>query len=714
MQVSISKNEFKIHLDKGNKLRKEGKFAEAIKKYTQALQSNPNCILALIGLAAIYESRKEYDRAIAHYQQVVEINPQHSISYAKLGKVMMLQGNIYEAIAAYQKAITIKANLPAWVYIELGNALRKNQELDEAVTAYQKAIEIKPNNQAIYRLLEESQALKQDGDIYLKIWSSLNQTNLDDFDNARSSYPRDIDQEVVSEYFNSHSNYKVIHLPRLNEEDEQFIQDAGLSLKYLKLNLQKPITREEIAGQKTSYGGRDLEFLEDRLSMIEENCQRYQLPMKGRDSRNRLTMLTENCQRRLSIIQEGYVSAICPFSGIKVSSNRSLFLTPAQCFYRFVGQEVFYLIFNAIGTSLYIPSQELLLMTTLSKCNGSIVNAWKTYIVTNWDKIASYLNNSSQVKTVAVVGLHHFGTGHSLIDDLSGIQMLSDSGNLNKVDKYLVVNGTEYYGGIDEIFPEIDSEKVKRVELFQIRDEIIENNYLGVRLGERFVRDSLAQRIYQASLKKCSSDLLAEVEVAKKDYFPLIWVNCRLGSRRWLSQVEGIAKILKSLAKDFPKLGVVFDGISRTDIHGNLLFNPKDEEGIKKEKDNLSQIQSLLPQEIKIYDVIGCPMYEQLLWAHAIDLYMSPFGGGLSKVVSIANKPGVMHSSKSSIISKEYLLYHRLRKNSAFVTPVSEHHIVDSPDDKFTKKLEINRSYDCDWRGIYEKVLKLASSLKRD
>ncbi|MEM9274414.1 MAG: tetratricopeptide repeat protein, partial [Cyanobacteria bacterium P01_F01_bin.143] len=671
-----SKEYSKVHLQERPQLSKEVKFDEAIEQYTEELRDNPNCSSALIGLAEIYENRKEYEQAIAYYQQIIKIKPQHSLFYAKLGRLMTIQGNIPEAIIAYQKAIKIRADLPAWVYLGLGKALMENQELDDAISIYQKALEIRPKNQALYRLVEQSQALKQQGELYLHIWNSLNQTNFDNFDDSQISYPKKIDRELAHQYFSSQSKCKTFYLKRLSQEDKQFIQDSGLSLTYLELNLQKLIRKEGVSEQELNFSSHHIE-------------------------------------RQLSLVEENRIFAICPTTGTTVASQFSLFLSPRYCFYRFVGHEVFYLFSDFKNDCLYFPDRELIFATSKDKIKKSVINDFKGYFVSNWEKIGLYLRNSKKVKTVAIVGLNKISTAHAIWDDLSGIQMLFDNGKLDKIDKFLVFDGPEFYGGIDEIFPEINSKKVKRLPRSKLKNEIMKNNYFGLRLSEHFVRDSLAKRIYQVSVKKCSSDLLAEVEAVKKNFFPLLWVNFRIGKRTWLSQVEGIANILKNLSSNFPKLGVVFDGISVVDIHGNLLINPNQEESIKKEKNTLSQIQSLLPQEIKVYDTIGCPMYESIVWAHAIDLYMAPLGGGLAKVVSIANKPGVLHANKY-LLKTRPLLYSKLREHSALSVLVNEQDVMDAPDDQFTKKTELDRSYDCDWRSIYEKVLKLASSLKRD
>jgi hypothetical protein len=49
---------------------------------------------------------------------------------------------------------------------------------------------------------------------------------------------------------------------------------------------------------------------------------------------------------------------------------------------------------------------------------------------------------------------------------------------------------------------------------------IVENNYLAVRVANVFVRERLATRIYEGSLKRCSPEFVAEVYRAKNKHFP--------------------------------------------------------------------------------------------------------------------------------------------------------------------------------------------------
>ncbi|MDJ0632871.1 MAG: tetratricopeptide repeat protein [Xenococcaceae cyanobacterium MO_188.B29] len=281
MQKSGDIATFKTYVDKGIQLKKEGKLASAIEKFSKALQLNPKCLSALNQLMGIYESKKEFDRAITYLQQVIQLQPDNGLAYARLARAMMTQKNIQGAITNYQKAITLQPDQPAWVYDGLGDTLNQNGQIDEALAHYKKVIEIKPDipqfyirlaklyykqgqfNSVIdsyqkaiklkpdlplqiYKSLAEALELQgrtdeavkwlksaprvQEGETYLQIWNALNQTDLQILEEESSSYPTEIDRQAVEQYFTQTSKYKLLNLTSLSEEDKRFIESVGLSL----------------------------------------------------------------------------------------------------------------------------------------------------------------------------------------------------------------------------------------------------------------------------------------------------------------------------------------------------------------------------------------------------------------------------------------------------------------------------------------------------
>ena len=645
-------------LKEGNQLKKAGELSGAMEKYSEALQLNPESVPTLNHMGHIYEMNAQVDKAIATYEKAIELNPNNPNLHWRIAEFYSQEGDLPQAIDHYQQAIRLKPDLPYSIYVSLANALKQEGREDEATTWLKYPKEVA---------------------IYSQIWKALNQTNLQSLDENILPYTTEINQKTVFQFFQQTSEYKIINLGTLKEKDKQFLESVGLSLKYLKLNQEKLITSEGVAQVKSRIS---LDFQELHWSMVKEVG----------------------------------LYAICPSTGKVLKSNRSLPLdeVSGSCSYRFVGNEVFYLILRRSAqffkNYLYFPRLDLIVLFDLGlsvdKNRQNIsnsINFLKTNAVTFWQKLHSYLVRTDEAETAVVI--QHGSIWHYLFNILPAIQKLYDQQYLDKVNKFITID-PEFYGNINDIFPEINSDKIEHLNKSSkgIFEKIIENNYFALRIiycpkgtprgnGDR-IKDKLLQelieRVLQKSEEKCSATCLTAIEEAKTNCFPLIWIGIRIHNQVWLSQEEGIANIIKNLHSRFPNLGVIFDGFTRQEKGGKVVINPEIEKRVEEEKKFVTRIQSSLPQEIKIYNNIGCFMYESLTWARSIDLCFEPCVSSTLKT-GISNKPKIVHGSNT------------LRKaNRLDVDGVIDVNEGDPRTD-----------YDFDWRIAYEKLLGLASNLRR-
>jgi len=606
-------------------------------------------------------------------------------------------------------------------YVKLANTyLYKKNQPALAIDNYLKAIEIKPTIPiAFYHRLVE--ALKQEGrleetrhwinsvpqlkeeEAYLNIWKALNQTkpNKNIFDDSK-----ELQLEKAKKYFMETSTTKVINLKNIKDNEKQFIENNGLSLNFVKLNKASLIDKNGVFQD---------EYIKDEE---QEKTTQYHEIIKLHQKRA--------ADFQQSMLRDGCVYAICPSTGKTLSSNvsfpmgnlakiakRNIQKMALGC-YRFVGNEVFYLVANREEFQkdfLYFPRINLVVHLSDSQNYHvahihEIISFWKAYLVVNSQSIYSSIWSQTPKKILAVVGISE-NIGHHVWNDLSGIMVTLKAGNLDKVGKFLV-NVPEFFGPIDEIFPEIPSDKIKRINTLETKDgthqEILTDNYFALRLASNFVQEELAQRIYQVCLKKCSSNTIATIENAKKKHFPLIWINIRTNQRKWVSQAEGIANIIQQIATDYPDLGIVFDGVSLRG-EGEQAPNYREKALIEGEKIVVEQILALIPKSVTIYNNVPCLMYDSIAWASAVDFYISAFSGGIAKVTWIANKPGILHTSHTFM---NLPAPHRAgtgfdRENAVVATFIGDRYIADvngTVDD-----------YDLDWKIIHDEAVKMIASL---
>jgi hypothetical protein len=309
--------------------------------------------------------------------------------------------------------------------------------------------------------------------------------------------------------------------------------------------------------------------------------------------------------------------------------------------------------------------------------------------------VQSYLENNRK-DVACVLGIHN-NIGHYLGNELTGIEYLAENEILDQVDKFIVL--PHEYFNFNCIFPEIPERKIIRIDRKEsIFKMLLANNYLAVFIGEVYIREKLVNRISSSAIKQCLPTIFSEVEQAKK-YFPLIWIGIRANHRVWVSQVDGIANILKTLALTYPNLGVIFDGWSRIERD-----DPEATSMIKKELALAEEIIAQLPANLKTYSLIGSPTYEKVVWAQAIDLYICPAASTNLFVTWIANKVGVIHTNYTR--SQDWLKEHtRVRENIIEPVSVPINSILDVP------PLEPWCNYECDWRAIYDEVIKLLKNI---
>ena len=684
----------------------KGKLAQELEKYQQVLQLNPDNVSVLSQLADIYEDTEQFDQAEYYQRRIVQLQPDDATVRTRLARLILKSGNIERAIATYIKALALPQP-PAEIYQELADVLGSNKQLAKDIATGKRAsklawfsLKIDRSFKRIYRKLNKlSTKLKllQDGKIYLDIWKELNQKDLKSLEERSFSFPRKLNPSTVQQYFAQTSQFKIIKLGSLSEKDKQLIETSGLSLEYLMLN----------------RSGRMECHAQEKSTRADSNCA---------ELHPKVVTTAEWTKFQLSMVEEGCISIICPSTGNVLTSDQSLFIGGSAMlptFYRFVGNEVFYLIvfhpaFGYFKSCLYFPKTELIVVlnsfsnphldTYATHPKMKFFQAFKSYMVTNWEKITSYLLNQEKSTKVLLINQPHF---HAYLwNDLTGIYKLYESSILDKVDRFMVTS--EPYGPIDEIFPEIPSEKICRVPYHKFLGELLENNYFAIKSGNCLIKEDLLNRIYQLSLKQCSSAFLSEVEEIRKSCFPLLSISIRVGDKRnWISQTQGIANVIKNLAGNFPSLGVILNGFSL--MHG-FSYKRGIEKTIKQETDTVREIRSLLPSDIKVYDSIGCTIYESIVWAHSIDLYIAHYGSIQLNVGWHSNKPGVIHSSQLTHqvepITDTPAFYGR--ENATVPVYIPEACITDYGE----FRADVGNAYDCDWRVIYEEILKLAESIR--
>lgn len=663
----------------GELLAKQGKIDEAISAYEQVVQQSPSAS-DYFNLGMLLLQQHRVQEGFSCYQKALELQPEQAEDYSNLAILLIRQGLFKDVIGCYDRAFNRNPS-HAGAYHRLSIILAEQGLIDEAIACFQETPQRQPTISEVCQY----------------IWKGLHQ--LGPLDETSLYCQTEIKLKATETYFRETSQYTIMAINSLADSDKIFLEKSRFSIANLELMLRDDINLEELYINS---------FNPNQKIHLAKQVEKKVWERLGHPD------VLQGLNFQQSMVETGYIYSVCPVSGSVVRSNQS-FSGGWGTFiiYRFFGVDVFYLIVTGWGgskRSIYFPHLELILNLRVqdwvaSQTSQNIINTFKSYAVSCWVLFQSYINGKQKKETVAIYG-YMTNIGHYFWNDMAGIQNLYENGILHRVDKFLV--GHYEYFSIAHIYPEIPTEKFihtteSGINLFQ---NLLSNNYFCVRATDLLVKEKLASRVHQAAIKRCSPAFLQEVEQAKQ-YFPLLWVCFRQRSRVWISQVEGMANIIKSLHSEFPNLGIVFGGWSPKE---NEQTTPWEASSLEAPiKICVEQVLALLPPYIKTYNAFGRPNYENIVLCNAVDLYVAPMGSETAYVTIILNKPGVLHANTGWLWETIEPLYVDARENCVPPVLIAKEHIVDQDNSS-----HMVRNYDCDWQVIYNEVINIVNKLKQE
>jgi tetratricopeptide (TPR) repeat protein len=137
----------------GATLAGQGKEEEAIARLSDAVRLRPGFVEAHVDLALLLSRRQKTDEAIAHYEQALRVRPDLAEVQNNLGALLSEQGKIDESIRHFSEAVRLKPDLEL-AHVNLGISLVKANRLDEAVREFREALRINPANEFARRAVD--------------------------------------------------------------------------------------------------------------------------------------------------------------------------------------------------------------------------------------------------------------------------------------------------------------------------------------------------------------------------------------------------------------------------------------------------------------------------------------------------------------------------------------------------------------------------------
>jgi len=112
--------------------------------YRATLAKNPDAWLAHDNLGVVLEGQGRMAEAIGHYREALRLNSNYPETYNNLGNAFAHLGNWSEASAAYAQALRLRPNFAEAEY-DWANVLNDSERYAEAAFHYENALRLRPN-----------------------------------------------------------------------------------------------------------------------------------------------------------------------------------------------------------------------------------------------------------------------------------------------------------------------------------------------------------------------------------------------------------------------------------------------------------------------------------------------------------------------------------------------------------------------------------------
>jgi lipoprotein NlpI len=144
MSQATSSDPAREFFERGNELRGQRRFPDAIAAFRDALAFRPRFPEALINLGHLLELTGQYPEAIASYRAALAIDATRPETHLNLGNALLRAGQPDAALAAYRAALALKPGF-AEAHLNAGNILQLQNDLDAAEACYARALALRPD-----------------------------------------------------------------------------------------------------------------------------------------------------------------------------------------------------------------------------------------------------------------------------------------------------------------------------------------------------------------------------------------------------------------------------------------------------------------------------------------------------------------------------------------------------------------------------------------
>lgn len=254
---------------------------------------------------------------------------------------------------------------------------------------------------------------------------------------------------------------------------------------------------------------------------------------------------------------------------------------------------------------------------------------------------AAARHSPASSRTVVAITLTVENFAHHLWNSFTGVQRVIDHGLADRIDE-VQVGGTEFFGPLVNLFPELANSRIVETEREAVRDPYpFSRDHLIVTLGGYFIRRPLVARVIERMQALPNTAGAVEPPPESDRPFPIIWIGLRIGSRSWVDQEHEVPWLIDAVHKHHPEALFLLDGYSYP--VGRDLISHKWQSFIEALHALASVIRSGASHPGQVLDLVGNTLRESALWAAATDVYVAPNGTSQHKVGWLTDGPGLSY-----------------------------------------------------------------------
>ncbi|WP_426955440.1 hypothetical protein [Muricoccus radiodurans] len=429
---------------------------------------------------------------------------------------------------------------------------------------------------------------------------------------------------------------RLMAVQRLSDAEKADLAAIGISWRDLRLGLRDFLSvGSEAWARRLAEGGFSSDYARHRVHHVERFC---------------------GWQDRL--VAEGALAFRDPFGGGTCYAVDSFLVYGRTC-YLFLGTHPFYLVAAGGGSKmlcLYVPRFELVLdlgaaltdlLTDASMAGllGFIALRLAQRAEEHDAALARGPADATPRRVIAMVqSAENFA--HHIWNFYTGLERILIAGTEHRLDR-VIFGGTEFFGPLAGIFPELANRIVGRADRAPMVDPCpFSIEALLVTVGGYFIPETLKVRTRRAvsTVPPRQGAVTPETE---PDSWPTLWIGMRMGDKSWVGQEAGIVRLLELLLPDYPGMRVLLDGFSypigRDEITAQWSH-------VCDRLHALAEtVRAAAPEPLRapgrIVNMVGNSLRESVLWAARTDAYLSPVGTTQHKIGWFTAAPGIVYSA---------------------------------------------------------------------